>query len=556
MGTVGQDLRYAWRQLRKHPGFAVLAIFTMALGIVANSTIFTWIHSTLFNPVPGVTRTGDMVTLRRGESISPPLSYDDYADLRDRTRTLTGLLAYHDDSMSITGSSTPERIYGALASSNYFQVLGVQPVLGRTFLPAQTNERAGAAEAVIGYDLWQRRFAGDPAILGKTIQINLHPYTIVGVAPRGFVGCKTGLRTELWIPLGMDRQVFGWPRVNDRSVTWLNALGTLAPGVDRRQADKELNLLMQRIAGRYPLSHQGENRLATDPLWRSPFGVNVYLFGTLPILEALAALLLLLACANVANLLLVRSVARRRELAIRLSMGAGHWRVVRQLLTENLALALAGGAAALALTLWTSRSLGLFVTASPLPITLDGEVDRAVLLATVAVSIFTAVLSGLLPALRATALAPAEVLKEESLGSTGGIAKSRLSGSLVILQVALSLLLLVCAGLFVRSLRHAQSIDPGFDPSNMLLASVDLGPAGYSAPAGMEMERQILDRVSGLQGVQSATLADFSPLNFTIHSESASSPEGYVPASHESLEVDRGIVGPGYLKTLRTPLIA
>ena len=207
-----QDLRYALRQLRKNPGFTALAVGTLALGIAANSTVFSWINSTLLDPIPGVAHTSDMVTVMRGERSehpTPPFSYPDYVDLRDQARSFSGVLAYHDDYMAITGSGKPERIYGALTSSNYFEVLGVRPVLGRTLLPTQANERAGAAEVVVGYDIWRNRFDGDPAIIGKTMQINLHPYTIVGVAPRGFQGCKSGLRADVWIPLGMDTQIWG-----------------------------------------------------------------------------------------------------------------------------------------------------------------------------------------------------------------------------------------------------------------------------------------------------------------------------------------------------------
>lgn len=207
-----QDLRYALRQLRKSPGFAALVVGTLALGIAANSTVFSWINSTLFNPIPGVRGTGKMITLQRGERsehATPPFSYLDYVDLRDGSKTLTGLLAYHDDFVAITGDGRPQRIYAALTSANYFEVLGIKPILGRTLFSSQANERAGSADAVLGYDLWQSRFSGDPAIVGKTMQINLHTYTIVGVVPRGFQGCKSGLRTELWIPLGMDRQILG-----------------------------------------------------------------------------------------------------------------------------------------------------------------------------------------------------------------------------------------------------------------------------------------------------------------------------------------------------------
>ena len=558
MNTLLQDLRYALRQLRKNPGFTALTVATLALGIAANTTIFSWINATLLTPIPGVARTADMITLQRGERSehpTPPFSYPDYIDLRNSSHTLSGLLAYHDDYISFTGTGKPERIYGALTSANYFEVLGVKPILGRTLLPTSANERAGAAEIVLGYDLWQNRFAGDSSIVGKTVQINLHPYTVVGVAPQGFQGCKSGLLTEAWIPLGMDHQIWDSDRINNRGQSWLNVLGKLAPGVDERQAAGELNTIMQRIVADYPASHQGANAISTDPLWRSPFGANVYLSGTLPMLLALAALLLLLACANVANLLLVRSVARRRELAIRLSMGASRWRVVRQLLVENLLIALAGGGVALTLTLWTARTFGLFIPPTDLPLTHNSRVDSSVLLVTVLVAILTAAISGIVPALRASHLSPVTVLKDESLSTSGGASRSRLSAVLVIVQVSLSVLLLACAGLFVRSMENMQRSDPGFDPDHMLVATFDLDPLGYSREAGMEFQRQVLDRVSHLQGVQSATLADFSPLNFTIHSEGVM-PEGYVPRPHESVEVDRGIVGPGYLETLRTPLLA
>lgn len=553
-----QDIRYALSQLRRAPGFTVTAVVTLALGIGANSTILSWISSTLFDPIPGVTQTENMVTIQRGDRSdhpSPPLSYPDFADLRDHAKSFSGIVGYHDDFMSITGAAQPERIYGALTTADYFEVLGVRPVLGRSLVDSRANERAGVAEAVLGYGLWQNRFAGDPTIVGKTIEINLHPYTITGVAPKGFQGCKSGLRTDIWIPLGMDQQVWGWNRVDYRGTAWLNVLGVLRPGIDRRQADNELNLLMQRIVDRYPEDHQGANRMSTDPLWRSPFGANVYLAGTLPILLALAAVLLLLACANVANLLLVRSVARRREFAIRLSMGASRWRLVRQLMVENLLVALAGGGLALLSTLWTARTLSAFLPPMTLPLSFHGGLDRRVLLATILVSVFTALASGVFPALRASNLSPMAVLKDEALNTSGGLHKSRLASGLVIAQIALSLLLLVCAGLFVRSLDKAQKSDPGFDATHVLLATFDLEPMGYTALTGTEFEQQLLRRVKQLPGVESATLADFSPLSFTIHSEGIL-PEGYVPRPHENVEADRGSVAANYLQTLRTPLIS
>jgi predicted permease len=553
------DIKFAIRQLIRNPGFASVAIVTLALGIAANSTIFSWINSTLLDPIPGIAHTSAMITIMRGERSehpTPPFSYLDFADLRDRTQTLAGLLAYHDDYMGITGSDKPERVDGALVSSNYFEVLGVRPILGRSLGPTAPNERLGTAEAVLGYGLWQRRFGGDPSIVGKTIQINRHPYTIVGVAPEGFQGCKTGLRSDLWIPIGMDSQVWGSDRrIKDRGTLWLNVLGKLKPGVDHHQAEGELNTLMQHIAEQYPESHQVPNMISSDPLWRSPFGVNVYLSGTLPILLALALVLLLLACANVANLLLVRSVARRRELAIRLSMGASRRRLVLQLMVENVLIALAGGGLALLLTLWTAHGLAAFLPATTLPLTLNGSVNRTVLVATMMVSLLTAAVSGVVPALRASSLSPMSALKDEALSTSGGVRKSRLAGGLVVGQIALSLLLLVCAGLFVRSLESEQNSDPGFDPSHVFLTYFDLLPVGYSRAQGIEFDRQMLARLKSLPGVQSVTMGDFSPLSFNMRTDFIQ-PEGYVPGKNESMEVDRGAAGPEYLRTVRTALLA
>jgi predicted permease len=561
MGNLIQDARFGFRMLAHKPGLPALAVLTLALGIAANSTIFSWINSTLLNPIPGVARTSDLVTIMRGErsehdTPSPPFSYPDYRDLRDNSRSFSGVLAYHHEYASLTGTGKPERIYAVLTSANYFDVLGVRPILGRGFVAAQEREVEGsAAVVVISYDLWQRHFGGDPSIVERKIQINRYPYTIVGVAPRWFQGCMPGLRGDVWIPLVMAKLVWGFGTLDDRGNSWLNVLGKLKPGIDSRQAESELNLLMQRIAERFPDKHQGPNQISLDPLWRSPFGVNVYLYATLPMLLGLAAMLLLLACANVANLLLVRSITRRREIAIRLSIGASRWRLIRQLMVESLFLGLAGGALAILLTNWTGGTFGAFIPTTTLPLrALSGYLDRTVVLVTLAVSILSAVVFGVLPALRSSAVAPVEVLKEEAGSVSGGLHRSRLASGLVVVQIALSVLLLVCAGLFTRSLENARRSDTGFDPDQVLLESFELRPSGYSRVQGIEFDKQLLAKIEALPGVESVTLADFSPLSYTIRSTDVQV-EGYVPRPHESMEMDAARVGPNYFRTLRTPLV-
>ena len=557
--TSWQDLRFAARMLRKNPSFTTVAVLTLALGIAANTTVLSWISATLLNPIPGVAHTSDLVTVMRGDRTdhpTPPFSYPDLRDLSERTQTFSGLLGYHDDYMSLTGVAKPERIYGALTTANYFDVLGVHPILGRAFLPEEGTLRAGAAVIVIGYAVWQNHFAGDPQIVGKTIQINRHPYSVIGVAPRDFTGCAPGLRAELWIPVSMDRDVWGFNRPDYRGIFWLNVLGKLRPGVTKNQAQAELNLLMRGIAERFPEDHRDSpNEISLDPLWRSPFGINVYLYKTLPMLLGLAGVLLLLACANVASLLLVRSVGRRREIAIRLGMGASRKQIIRQFLIESLLLGLLGGTAAIAITVWTSRSIVAFFPPSSLPLTHDAHIDQRVLLVTIAVSILAAIISGVLPALRSSSLPAQSVLKEEATSVSLTLHKSRLLSGLVVAQISLSLVLLVCAGLFTRSLQKAQQSDPGFEASHLLLTSYELSPAGYTRATGAAFDRQVLDRLSALPGVESVTLADFSPLSFSIHSDYLQI-EGYVPQPYESMEISRAIVGPNYFRTLRTSVIS
>src|SRR5947199_284473 len=320
--SLGQDLRYALRQLRKSPGFTITATAMLAVAICANSTVFSWIDGTMLRPIPGARETGDLVSLQRGErnfSPTPPFSYLDYRDLREQNHTFTGILAYHHDWITLTGGAQPERVYIANVSANYFDVLGIKPMLGRFFLPEEET-RPAIPNVVLSYSLWKTRYAEDPAIVGKPIDIARHPVTVIGVAPEGFVGAMPGLRDDLWVtldPLGTD----AW-RLTHRSggAVWLNVIGRLRPGVSRGRAAQDLDTVMRNIVAAYPDQHLGDNRITLDPMWRSPFGANGYMAATLPILLAFAAVVLLLTCANVATLTLVRFVSRRRDIAIRQSM--------------------------------------------------------------------------------------------------------------------------------------------------------------------------------------------------------------------------------------------
>ncbi|MFI5127453.1 MAG: ABC transporter permease [Candidatus Acidiferrales bacterium] len=560
MSTLLQDFRYGVRVLLKSPGFSIIAILTLALGIGANSTIFSWINSTVLDPIPGVKHASQYVEFATGSAGNDnPISYPDYLDLRDRSSSTSSFIGFQLFSMDITANAKPERAWGVLASADYFDALGIHAVLGRTFLPVEGTKPGGAPVVVISYRLWQTHFGGDRSIIGRVLEVNKHPYTIIGVTPPVFQGTQTGLRADMWMPLMMVQQFVGPGSQNilqNRGTSWINAVGHLKPGVTREQSQAEMNGLMQQIARQFPDSHKGNNTVTAYPLWRAPFGANYYLETILFLLMAISGVVLLLACANVANLLLVRSVARRREMAIRLSIGATRWRLVRQLLAESLILSLFGGGIAMLLTLWTAGTLSDFIPpVSEIPISMSIHADRTVLLATLVISVLTGVIFGILPALRSSSLQPVNVLKEESGSMSGGQRKARLSSTLVVAQIAMSLLLLVCAGLFIRSFRLAQQFNPGFNPHNVLLYSYDLAGVGYDKKSGTEFDRQLLAKLQAIPGVQSATLADWVPLGFGSQS-SELQVEGYVPQPHESMAVEYADVAPDYLRTMQIPLVA
>jgi predicted permease len=331
-------------------------------------------------------------------------------------------------------------------------------------------------------------------------------------------------------------------------------LGRLKPGVQPEQAQEEMTVLLKREVKNYPEEHRGHDSVTVYPLWRNPFGANQFLSTLLPMLMSIAGLVLLLACANVANLMLVRSVARRREIAIRMSLGANRWRLVRQLLVESLVLALGGGVVALLITFWTAGTFMKFVPTTDFPISLNMRADRTVLLATLVISVLTGVIFGILPALRASSEAPVAVLKEDTGSASGGLRKARLASGLVVAQISLSLLLLICAGLFIRSFMSAQQINPGFNSHNVLIASYDLFTAGYSEDKGAEFDRQLVAKLEALPGIQSVTLSSRVPLGFGGGS-TAVNPEGYVSQANESMETQVAIITPNYFRTMQIPIV-
>lgn len=550
-----RDARYAVRQLRKTPAFTLTAIITLALGIGANSTIFSWMSSTLFSPIPGAHPANTAIVIKRGQ-ISSQLSYLDYIDLRDHTRTLSALVAWDTTTVDLTSAGKPQQLWAALTSANFFSGLGVRPALGSFFTPQDGQRPGGAPVAVLSYRTWQLLFDGDPHIIGRTIYLNQHPFSVIGVAPPLFEGANTGLRMDLWAPLMEHQQLeSSYDAIHDRNDQWLENIGILAPGATVPQARQELTLEMQQIARTFPDSHKGSNQMLTFPLWRAPNGANQFLSVSLPPLLAIALVVLLLACVNVANLFLVRAVARRREMAVRLSLGANRARLIRQLLVESVLVALAGGLVALFVTFWSARSFNRFLPPTDLPIALNMHVDSRVLAVTFALATLTGIAFGLLPALRSSRITPVTVLKEEAGTSSGGRHKARLVTWLVVAQIALSFLLLVCGGLFIRSFREEQNADPGFSGSHVLLSSVDLYPAGYTEQTGLAFQRELLRRIGNIPGVRSVSMSTWSPLGFRSSMEGVQ-PEGYVAQKNESMKILDSKVAPDFFHTLGISLVA
>ncbi len=533
-----------------------MAVLTLALGIGANTTAFSWLNAILLNPLPGVAGA-DMLVSITGATRAQPLisfSHQDYRDYRDRNQSLSGFIAFDDVALSLSGEEAPERVWGQIVSGNFFDVLGVRARYGRTFLPDEDKAPGTHPVAVISHELWQERFHGEPFAAGRIINLNNHPFTVVGIAPPEFQGTVTGLRFDVWVPIMMQRQIVpGTDRLEQRGNRWLNVMGRVKPDVSLKQARAEFSVIADQLARAYPDTNDGV-RIEIYPLWKAPGGASEVMGSVLLALMALMGVVLLIACANVANLLLARATSRRKEIAIRIALGAKRAALIRQLLVESILLALMSGAVGVVISLWTT---GLLVALAPpieIPFRINVAPDARVLAFTLAVSIATGLAFGLAPALNATRAELAPALKDEAAGGVGG-RKTWLRNALVVAQVSLSLVLLVAAGLFLRSLQKAQGFYPGFNPRNVLLMGVDLFPSGYSPEQGQRFFRQLVEQLESLPGVRSATLSRRVPLGFGGYSTTSIRVEGFQPAKDEEVWTYSNTIGPNYFRTMEIPLL-
>jgi predicted permease len=554
MQILVQDLRYGIRLLRKQPAFTATAILMLALGIGANATVFSWINAVLLDPVPGAARSHELVQLSYLYRGSPMTSFS-YPDFRDMPslRSFSGVVARDDLAVGIVIDKEAERGWAEIVSGNYFDVLGVRAWRGRTLQPADDQPGAPSV-AVISHEYWVSRFGASDGVIGRSIIVNAHPFTIVGVAEPRFGGGATGLRFDMWVPVGTQSNVMaGGNRLAARGSRWLMVVGRLNDGVTIEQARAELASFVANLNTTYPGYTE-----TTGTLFRlneSPEGGVSVLRPVLLVLMTVASIVLLIACANLAGLLLARASARQREMAIRLSVGAGRSRLVQQLLIEASLLALVGTAAALFALRWTAGLLAGFAPPSELPIRINVPVDARVVAFTALLAFATLILFALIPALQATLADMSGSLRDA--GSAGrGVTRHRLRRGLVAAQVALSTILLVGAGLCIRSIAIAQQMTPGFDPNGVVVGWIDLMTANYNADQQRGFYTRVLDRVRTVPGVESVTLGRRIPLGFTGLGGSSITVEGHTPQNDDPRFVNISWVGPDYARTMQISLNA
>jgi predicted permease len=550
-----QDVRFGLRVFVRQPAFTVIAVLTLGLGIGANATIASWIDAVVLRPLPGVSRTDRLVELggTDGTRIGLDMSYPDFVDLRDqRPPGLAGLTCGTLAPMTLRVGNQAGRVWGRLVSGNYFDVLGVRAFAGRTFRPEEDRTPNTHPVAVLSHRFWQRRFGGAREIVGGTVLLNERAFTVIGVAAEGFYGSDVALESDVFVPMMMQPSVMPENLLDSRGNHEFKIQARLAPGASLAQAQAGVDVLVGRLARAHPETN-GKRGVAVLPLWRSPQEASSVMGPVLAVLLAMVGVVLLVACANVASLLLVRAVSRQREVAVRLAVGASRGQIVRQFLAESVLLALMGGAAGLVMARWTAGLLAGFLPATPFPLFVEAGLSPRLFLFTLAVTVATGIVFGLAPALQASRSNLVPALKDGGVGGRAGT-RAWLRKGFLVAQVAFSLVLLVMAALFLRALGQASTADPGFSLRRGLLATIDLMPGGYDADRGRAFYRDLLARIHSVPGVRAASLAGIVPLSFS-GGDTGLDIEGYTPARDENVTIYFNHVAPGYFATMGITLV-
>jgi predicted permease len=573
VGHFLNDIRYAFRTFRKSPVFVAVAVLSLALGIGANTAIFTLIDQVLLRYLPVKDPQQLVLLWGRGSHYGSnngqnKLSYPMYEDFRDKNQVFSGMLCRDDEGFSLNFEGKTERVSGEVVSGTYFPVLGVGAALGRVFNVSDDQTPGGAPYAVLSYRYWISRFAGDPRVIGKKLVLNGYPFTIVGVSQAGFEGTDPTRSPQVRIPIMMKLQVdgLGFYDFKNRRNRWVNVYGRMKPGVTMEQAKASLQPLMHQMlemevqekdfAKAAPETKQAFLKMWLDllPASKGRSGLRNQFSNSLLVLMAIVALVLLIACANVANLLIARATARQKEIAVRLAMGASRGQIISQLLVESLLLSMAGGAAGLLLAVWIDETLVSFLpTRGANTLTISATPDWRILCFTLGISLLTGIIFGLIPALQATRPDLAPTLKDE-VGAITSTSSIGLRKSLVVAQVTLSLLLLVGAGLFIRSLKNLKGIDPGFNSRNLLTFSIDAPLNGYKPERSRDIYRQIYEALNALPGVESASFAIMAVMEGNEW-DSSVTVDSYHAKGGEWIDPHMNFLSPGYFKTMGVPIL-
>src|SRR6478736_6612591 len=561
MQTLFQDLRFGFRMLRRSPGFSILAILCLTLAIGTNAAALSWIEGILIRPYPLVAHQDRMFALNcttRGAQGFTGLSYPDFLDLERNSTLFESFIVDKITGTTLSNGDRAERAVGGMVSANYFDALGIRPILGRGFRPEEGTGRNAHPVTVISYMTWKNRYKGDPDIIGKTQYMNGVQHTIIGVAPERFHGTFIGYSFNFWVPTSMQETFdnTGY-KLEDCGPRWIEGYAFLKPGVTRRQAQAELSAIAKRLENDYPETDRG-HEVGLLPLWKTPFNAAGGISTTLGITAAVVFFVLLIACANVSNLLLARSLLRRHEMTMRLALGAGRRRLIKQLFTEGLFLSLIAALGGIAVAYWSRNALVLAFPPSVPGITIDypGSMDWRVLLLSIAVCVGSTMLFALVPAIQASHVDLSGALKSEGSGLVGGSGRSRLRSVLVFVQVALSFVLIAGTGLLLRSLVQMQNSDPGFSTRNVVVSSADLFSNSYKPERAKIFYEQMLERIRALPGVQSVALARVRPFSYAVYSSAPLETEGYQPPRNEQVAANYNQVSEGYFATIGIPIVA
>jgi putative ABC transport system permease protein len=555
-----QDLRFGLRMLQRSPGFSILAILCLTLGIGANAAVFSWAEGILFRPYPAVTHQERLLALAgtaRGEVGATALSWPDFVDLQRSCTLFDSFFVSKIMGTTLSIGDRAERAVGSIVSANYFDAIGVHPILGRGFEPGEDSGRNAHPVTVISYQLWQGRFRGDPQIIGKTQRLNGVLHTIVGVTPEGFYGTFVGWGMQFWVPASMEEAFeAGGYKLEDRGARWIEAYVRLKPGVKPEQAQDEISSAAKRLETDYPATNRGRS-VKLWALWQTPFNNASTLLPMLEIMLVVVVFVLLIACANVGNLLLARSFARRHEMTVRLAIGAGRGRLVKQLFTEGLILSAFGAAGGIVVAHWCRHALVLlFPARAGVVMHLPGEIDWRVLALSAGICLLATLLLGLVPAMQSSKIDLGGALKADSAGVVGSRGRAWVRSGLVLVQVSLSFVLLVGAGLLLQSLQKIRASNPGFSTHGVLFTTVDLVSAGYDAPRARNFQDELMERVKALPGVESAAFARMTPLSYGSYSSTPIAVDGYQPPLEEQPTVQYNEVGPDYFATMGIPLVS